>query len=36
MLQFRKIRGICVVDGNGKLVGVVGPEDILAYYDEHL
>ena len=36
MLQFRKIRGICVVDGQGKLVGVVGPENILAYYDKHL
>jgi CBS domain-containing protein len=35
MLHFKKIRGICVVDGHGKLVGIVGPEDILAYYDEH-
>jgi RimJ/RimL family protein N-acetyltransferase len=35
MLQFKKIRGICVVDCHGKLVGIVGPEDILGYYDEH-
>jgi len=32
MLQSKKIRGIPVVDSQRKLVGIVGREDILAYY----
>lgn len=35
MLQSKKVRGIPVVDSHGKLVGIVGREDILAYYAEH-
>jgi CBS domain-containing protein len=36
MLQSKKIRGIPVVDSQGKLAGIVGREDILAYYARHL
>ena len=35
MLQSKKIRGIPVLDSQRRLVGIVGREDILAYYAEH-
>ena len=36
MLQSKKVRGIPVVDADRKLVGIVGREDILAYYARSL
>ena len=36
MLQSKKVRSIPVVDRNMKLVGVVGREDVLAYYARQL
>jgi len=36
MLQMRKIRCIPVVDRDTQLVGVVGREDVLAYYAKHI
>jgi len=36
MLQSRRLRAIPVVDKNGKLVGVIGRKEILAYYAERL
>ncbi len=36
MFQSKKIRGIPVVDSDRKLVGIVGREDILAYYARSL
>lgn len=36
MFQSKRIRCIPVVDNNGKLVGVVGRNDVLAYYARNL
>ena len=36
MFQVRKIRGIPVVDCGSRLIGIVGREDVLAYYAENV
>ena len=36
MFESKRIRCIPVVDGQKKLVGVVGRKDVLAYYAKHL